>query len=126
MKSRILELGEAITLMLWGAWVATTLFDAFIYTKVFKLMSQVASEEVWGISIFLIGALQLTFLYTKHNRISCILALLGMVAFIVITVFFALSNWASTATPMYFAFSIYSALAFSEALEIKRLDTREI
>ena len=125
MKSRILELGEAITLMLWGAWVATTLFDAFTYARVFKLMSQVASEEVWGTSIFLIGALQLAFLYTKHNKISCILSFLGMLAFVVITVFFALSNWASTATPMYIAFSIYSGLAFAEALEAKKLETQE-
>ena len=126
MKSRIMQLGEAITLILWGAWVATTLFDAFTYARVFKLMGQAASEEVWGVSIFLIGALQLAFLYTKHNKISCILALLGMLAFIVITVFFALSNWASTATPMYFAFSVYSGLAFAEALEIKKLGIREI
>ena len=126
MKTKIMQLGEAITLMLWGAWVGTTLFDAFVSAKVFYLMNQIASEIVWGTAIFVIGMLQMVFLYTKHNFISSILSLLGMFAFIVITVFFALSNWASTATPMYFAFSIYSALAFSESMEIRKLGTREI
>jgi len=126
MKIKIMQLGEAITLMLWGAWVGTTLFDAFSAAKVFYLMNQIASEIVWGTTILVIGMLQMVFLYTKHNFISSILSLLGMFAFIVITVFFALSNWASTATPMYFAFSIYSALAFSESMEIRKLGTREI
>jgi len=125
MKSKIMQLGEAITLMLWGMWVGTTLFDAFSAAKVFHLMNDIASEEIWGMSIFLVGALQLALLYTEHTTISSVLSLLGMFAFIIITVFFALSNWASTATPMYFAFSIYSGLAFAEALDIVKLGIRE-
>ena len=125
MKNKILQLGEAVTLMLWGAWVGTTLFSSFSAAKVFTLMSKIASEEFWGGSIFLIGTLQLLFLYTKYTKISCMLSLLGMFGFIIITIFFALSNWASTATPMYIAFSIYSGLAFAEALEAKKLETQE-
>ena len=120
MKNRVLELGQSITLMLWGIWVGNIFFETFPAAKVFTLMNQIASEEVWGVSLFLVGAIQLAFLYTKYNKISCFLALLGMFAFIILTIFYAIGNWASTAAPMYFAMSIYSALAFAESLEIKR------
>jgi len=122
LKNKILQLGEAVTLMLWGAWVGNTLFSVFPVSNVFHLMEQVASEEIWGVSIFLIGTLQLLFLYTKYSKISCFLALLGMFTFIILSVFYAVGNWASTAAVMYFAMSMYSALAFTEALEIKKLD----
>jgi len=125
MKNKILQLGEAITLMLWGAWVGTSLFDAFSTAKVYDLLKAVASEEAWGIFTFLAGAIQLAFLYTKYIRISCILSLVGMLVFIMLTVFYLHGNWASTAVPAYLAFSIYSALAFAEAKEIQKLGSRE-
>jgi hypothetical protein len=116
-----LELMSAITLIIWGVWVGCPFFDSFQVSNVFHMMEKVAPEWLWGTFILLLGITKLLIMNTKYMKLRIVVAVLIMLTFSILSVFYALGNWMSTAAPMYIAFTILSWFSYMEILYEKKV-----
>lgn len=114
------EFVSALTLILWGSWVSAPWFNSFQVSNVFNMMEKVAPEFVWGAFVLLLGIIKVVILHTKYIKLRIAISILVMFTFSLLTTFYALGNWMSTAAPMYLSFTVISWFSYMEILYDKK------
>jgi nitrate reductase gamma subunit len=113
-----LEYVCAFAAILWGLWVVNPFWNTFDPTKssVFRSMSEVAPEWVWGLVILLIGILQFVSRRTMNIKFRSISSFLAMFVWITLSIFYLMGNYASPGISMYVIYTAMNYIVFLYAI----------
>lgn len=97
----------------WGLWLLMP-WASFGSSITFSIMESLASEEVWGLVTFTLGVAQIIGSQMKNSvRWRAFLWLGAFFNWFFIFWVFAVANFHSTATPVYFTMSMFSLLVYT-------------
>lgn len=96
------ELYSALTVFLWGMWIANPHYDTFSTSTIFNTMSLLPMhEDAQGFIFMLFGLFQMIGLFLNIGRLRRIAAFGIVLIWLFISTMFIISNPASTATVIY-------------------------
>lgn len=96
------ELYSALTVFLWGMWIANPHYDTFSTSTIFNTMSLLPmQEDAQGFIFMLFGLFQMIGLFLNIVRLRRIAAFGIVLIWLFISTMFIISNPASTATVIY-------------------------
>ncbi len=105
------EIFNSLILIGWGAWLVLP-FHTFASTKSFEALSQLLSEEVFGLIPLLIGVYILYTLVTFKIRRRRIGILFGSAFWIFIAIIIGAANINATAVPVYSLIAVFSVISY--------------
>lgn len=108
---RLVHIG--IVTSLWGVWLLNPNWATFASSPTFQVMQKIAPEWLWGSGFLLLGLSALTAQWQGWRRVEIGVTLVAAFMWGLVTVTFAVSNIAATATPIYGALTLYAADTFS-------------
>lgn len=117
----LVEFMSGFAALMWGLWLLNPALQTFSMSASFSSMAMLASENVWGFGMIMIGAAQIEAIISydldRRKHSSLILSTL----WIFITAMLAHANVASTGVAIYgtfAAFTTWSYLRLSQRVEI--------
>ena len=111
---RKLELLSALAAILWGFWILNPAWDTFPTSLAFRMMARIASEEIWGEAVLLLGLAQLVVILRFGKRTRRVFAFISIFTWVTISTFFFIGNFSSTAGPTYSVIAMIATLAYIE------------
>lgn len=105
------EVLSAFALVLWGFWLWNPVWETFASSKSFDGMASIASEEMWGGVMLLLGIFQTIAFVREHARMRVAACTGGVFIWATITTMFADANIASTGVPAYTLFTLSNGWA---------------
>jgi hypothetical protein len=98
-----------IVTSIWGVWLLSPFWVVFTSSPTFEFLGKILPEDMWGLITLILGLAILISGWQKWKIIEIVLAFVITFTWGLITVTFALSNLASTGTPIYGWLSFYAA-----------------